>query len=108
MPEIFGLAGHPRLPAVVGIADEGWQITSRNEINRWQEPNRRAPGGGHGYDAREKSMHGLFIASGPRIRRGLRFKAFENIHLYHFMCAVLGIEPAKNDGDPAVTREMLR
>jgi predicted AlkP superfamily pyrophosphatase or phosphodiesterase len=108
LPEIYGLAGHPRLPAVVGIADDGWQITSRNEINRWQEPDRRAPGGAHGYDVRDKSMQGLFIASGPRIRHGLRFAAFENIHLYHFMCAVLGIEPAKNDGDPAVTRDMLR
>jgi hypothetical protein len=24
------------------------------------------------------------------------------------MCAVLGLTPAKNDGDPAVTRDMLR
>jgi hypothetical protein len=24
------------------------------------------------------------------------------------MCAVLGLVPAKNDGDPAVTRDMLR
>jgi len=26
----------------------------------------------------------------------------------NFMCAVLGIEPATNDGDPAVTRDMPR
>ena len=53
-------------------------------------------------------MQGLFIANGPRIRRGLKFKPFENIHVYEFMCAVLGLQPAKNDGDPAVTRDMLR
>ena len=53
-------------------------------------------------------MHGLFIANGPRIRRGLKFKPFENIHVYEFMCAVLGLQPAANDGDPAVTRDMLR
>ena len=28
IPAVYGLAGHPRLPAVVGIADEGWYITS--------------------------------------------------------------------------------
>ena len=65
------------------------------------------PAATHGYDARAQSMQGLFIASGPRIRRGLRFKPFENIHIYEFMCAVLGLQPAKNDGDPAVTRDML-
>ena len=53
-------------------------------------------------------MHGLFVASGPRIKSGLVVQSFENIHLYEFMCAVLGLQPAKNDGDPAVTRDMLR
>ncbi|OFW42069.1 MAG: hypothetical protein A3J29_04950 [Acidobacteria bacterium RIFCSPLOWO2_12_FULL_67_14b] len=108
IPAAYGLAGHPRLPSVYAIADEGWFITSRRELARWKEPGRHPPGGTHGYDARAKSMAGLFIASGPRIRRGLRVKPFENIHVYEFMCAVLGLEPAKNDGDPAVTRDLLR
>lgn len=108
IPSQYGLAGHPRLPAVIGIADEGWYITSRREIDRWGQPNRNAPGGTHGYDGRAKSMHGLFIASGPRLRRGVVVEPFENIHIYELMCAVLGLIPAKNDGDPAVTRDMLR
>ena len=84
-------------------------ITSKAERRRWGEPKfvaRRAAT--HGYDARAPSMQGLFIANGPRIRRGMRVKPFENIHVYEFMCAVLGLQPAKNDGDPAVTRDMLR
>lgn len=108
IPPEYGLAGHPRLPAIVGIATDGWTIASRRDVSRWEEPNRHSPGGTHGYDARAQSMQGLFIASGPRIRSGMRVKAFENIHLYDFMCAVLGLQPAKNDGDPAVTRDMLR
>ncbi len=108
IPAEYRLAGHPRLPAVVGIAKEGWYITSKRTVRRWGEPGRRAPGGEHGYAARAQSMQGLFIANGPRIRRGLKFKPFENIHVYEFMCAVLGLQPAKNDGDPAVTRDMLR
>ena len=67
-----------------------------------------APGGTHGYDARVKSMQGLFVASGPRFRSGLVVKPFENIHIYELMCAVLEVTPAKNDGDPAATRDMLR
>ena len=108
IPPEYGLAGHPRLPAIVGIAKDGWNIASKRDVGRWEEPNRHSPGGTHGYDARAPSMQGLFIASGPRIRSGVRVKAFENIHIYDFMCAVLGLQPAKNDGDPAVTRDMLR
>ena len=108
IPAVYGIAGHPRLPAVVGIADEGWYVASQREVDRWAQPGRKAPGGTHGYDARLKSMQGLFVASGPRIKIGMTVAAFENIHVYEFMCAVLGLTPAKNDGDPAVTRDMLR
>jgi predicted AlkP superfamily pyrophosphatase or phosphodiesterase len=107
IPAEYGLAGHPRVPAIFAIAKEGWFITSKREVVRWGEPDRHAPGGTHGYDPRLQSMHGLFIASGPRIKSGMRVKAFENIHIYDFMCAVLGLTPATNDGDPAVTRDML-
>lgn len=108
LPPEYGLGWHERLPAVIGIADDGWFITSTREMARWDEVGRNAPGGTHGYDAREKSMQGLFIASGPRFRTGLVVEAFENIHIYELLCAVLELTPAKNDGDPAVTRDMLR
>lgn len=108
IPAEYGLGWHPRLPAVIGIADEGWYITSRRETARWGQPGRHAPGGTHGYDARARSMQGLFIASGPRFKSGIVVKPFDNIHIYELMCAVLGVVPAKNDGDPAVTRDMLR
>ena len=107
IPAEYGLAGHPRLPAVVGIADEGWNITSAREVNRWDSHERRPPGGTHGYDARAKSMQGLFIAAGPRLKSGMVVPPFENIHIYDLMCALLGVTPAKNDGNPAVTRDML-
>jgi len=108
IPPEYGLAGHPRLPPVVGIADEGWYITSQREVDSWGQSDRRPPAGTHGYDGRARSMHGLFVASGPRIKSGLIVKPFENIHVYDFICAVMGLTPAKNDGDPAVTRDMLR
>lgn len=108
LPAKYDLAGHPRLPAVVGVAKEGWFITSKREVIRWAQPDRHAPGGAHGYDVAAQSMQGLFIAAGPRIKSGMTVKPFQNIHVYDFMCAVLGLQPAKNDGDPAVTRDMLR
>jgi predicted AlkP superfamily pyrophosphatase or phosphodiesterase len=108
VPERFGLAGHPRLPPVVGIADDGWLITSRRDMARWTNTAGGGPGGAHGYDPQLRSMHGLFIAAGPGIQRGLVVPPFENIHLYEFMCALLGIQPAPNDGDRSVTRPLLR
>lgn len=108
IPAAYGLAGHPRVAPIVGIADEGWYITSKTESGRWDRHERNSPAGTHGYDARLKSMQGLFIASGPRLQRGVIVKPFENIHLYNLMCAVIGIEPSTNDGDPAVVKDMLR
>jgi predicted AlkP superfamily pyrophosphatase or phosphodiesterase len=108
IPAEYGLANHPRVPPIFGVVKEGWQIASKRDVNRWDTHERQPPGGAHGYDASAKSMQGLFIANGPRIRFGLRFKPLDNLHVYEFMCAVLGVQPAKNDGDPTVTRDMLR
>jgi predicted AlkP superfamily pyrophosphatase or phosphodiesterase len=107
LPAKYGLAGHPRLPPVIGIADDGWAIMSRQDLERWKS-SRRVAGGAHGYDPQLRNMHGLFVAAGPRLQHGIRVPAFENIHVYELMCALLGIEPAKNDGDPDVTKDMLR
>jgi len=108
IPAVYGLANHPRVSPVVGIAAEGWSVTSNREIERWGEPGRRAPGGNHGYDARLKSMQGLFIAQGPRVRAGGLIEPFENIHVYNLMCAILGVQPAENDGDLRFTQGILR
>jgi predicted AlkP superfamily pyrophosphatase or phosphodiesterase len=108
IPAAYGVTGHPRLSPIVGIADEGWYITSRTETTRWDRHERNTPGGTHGYDARLKSMQGLFIGAGPRFRSGVVVKPFENIHLYNLMCAVMGITPSTNDGDPAVIKDLLR
>jgi predicted AlkP superfamily pyrophosphatase or phosphodiesterase len=108
LPARYGLAGHPRLPPIVGIAEEGWHITSARDVERWNTEGRQAPGGNHGYDPQLRSMHGLLIASGPRLRQGARVPAIENIHVYEFLCALLGIEPAPNDGAPAATRGMFK
>ena len=101
-PAVYGLAGHPRLPPIVGIADEGWYITSKTGLARWDEPDRHAPGGTHGYDARASRCRACSSPTVRAFRSGVVVKPFENIHSTNFMCAVMGIAPATNDGDPAV------
>jgi predicted AlkP superfamily pyrophosphatase or phosphodiesterase len=102
LPEVYRLRGHPRLPAVIGIADDGWHVATRAMLER------ESPAGAHGYDPKNRSMHGLFIATGPQFRQGLVVPAFENVHLYELLCRVLRLRPALNDGDPAVTAAFLR
>lgn len=52
-------------------------------------------------------MGAWFAAAGPRLRHGVVLPALENVHLYELFCAILGLEPAPNDGDPARTRTLL-
>jgi hypothetical protein len=99
LPARFGLAGHPRLATLVGLADEGWTITTRDRLAR-RDPD-RPWGGAHGYDPAYKSMHGVVVAAGSRLRDGWRAPSIENVHLYELMCRILGLAPAPNDGDPA-------
>jgi len=42
------------------------------------------------------------------IRQNLVVPEFQNVHVYDFLCAVLGVTPAKNDGDPEVTRKFFK
>jgi hypothetical protein len=64
-------------------------------------------GGAHGYDPVHRSMHGVFVAAGPALGRGLRVPAFESVDLYEFFCAVLGLTPAANDGHEEATRRFF-
>lgn len=106
LPARYGLAGHPRLAKIVALADEGWTVTTRDRLAR-RDPS-RPWGGAHGFDPAFKSMHGVLVASGPRLRPGLRPGPIENVHLYALMCDLLRITPAPHDGDAALIRAWLR
>jgi predicted AlkP superfamily pyrophosphatase or phosphodiesterase len=106
LPPDLHYSTNRRIAPIVAIADDGWQITTND---RFKETTvERRSGGEHGYDPKLPSMHGLFIAAGPRLKQGLVVPRFENIHIYELMCRILGVQPAKNDGDPAVTAGWMR
>lgn len=95
-----------RIPPIIGLAEDGWTITSHARLAATRATGRRL-NGDHGYDPKYKSMYGLFVAAGPRLRQGLVVPEFQNIHIYNFMCTILGLTPARNDGDPAVARRFF-
>ena len=108
-PVSWRFRNHPRVPPIVGVVDEGWQVMRRAGLDRQLTRGGRGPIGVHGYDpATAKSMHGIFVARGPAFKSGVTVPPFENVHIYDAMARVLGIRPAPNDGDPGVARSLLR
>ncbi len=104
LPARLHYRDNPRIPAIVGIPDDGWVVTTRERRRRRVEDGRVLQRGTHGYDPANRRMHAIFVAAGPGIRRGVVVQTLDNIQVYHFLCAALKLTPAANDGDPAVTR----
>jgi predicted AlkP superfamily pyrophosphatase or phosphodiesterase len=107
-PERWHYRDHPRIPPIVGVVDEGWQIALRSRIADVVAGRVRPAGGQHGYDPMVMSMRGIFVAAGPAFKRGVMVPALENVHIYNTLARILRLAPAKNDGDPAVARSLLR
>ncbi len=106
VPAALHFSSHPRIAPVLALADDGWAITTRARFGQLQRTG-DVPQGEHGYAPSNRSMHGLFIAAGPTLRRGLVVPAFDNIHVYELMCAILGLKAAKNDGRAEVTEKFF-
>ena len=64
--------------------------------------------GAHGYDNQSVSMRAIFIAHGRAFKKGKIVEPFENIHVYELMCKILGIRPAKNDGNLERVKSTIR
>ncbi len=104
IPKRYHYRAHPRIAPIIAVADEGWLITSRV---RAASAHRRERGS-HGYDPALPSMRALFVADGPAFRDGVVVAPFGNLHVYELLCAVLGLEPAANDGSLDSVRAVLR
>jgi predicted AlkP superfamily pyrophosphatase or phosphodiesterase len=99
VPPRLRYGSNPRVPAVVGIPDAGWLVTthlsaaSRLASGPWR-------GGAHGYDPRTREMHGVFIAVGPGLRlvlhgerpftRGLEELLGTGLSVHQVLAALLG------------------
>jgi predicted AlkP superfamily pyrophosphatase or phosphodiesterase len=105
-PEHWRLRDQPRVPPIIGVADESWVVLRRAEFADYWE---RSPNGGqHGYDPQVESMRGVFVAAGPAFKTGVSVPAFENVDVYNLLAKALGVRGASNDGDPALAESLLR
>ncbi len=103
-PAQFHYRANPRIPDIVLIADDHWNIESKAG---WPK---RAPTynlGSHGWDPATPNMGALFIASGPAFRRHVELPDVDNVDIYNLLCAALGIKPAANDGTQQLVHAAL-
>ncbi len=104
VPGRYDFRGHHRIPPIVILPDEGWSVTSRGYVERYPD---RPSGGAHGFDNALRSMHGVFLASGPSFRVGTT-APLASVDVYNVLAQALGITAAPNAGDPAVPARVLR
>ncbi len=105
LPQRFHYGQNSRVPAIIGIAEEGWTIGTHETFVSSPHYFR---GGNHGYDNQLLSMGATFITCGPAFESGLIIEPFQNIHLYSLMAEILKLQPAPNDGNVDSVRVMLR
>ncbi len=105
VPERLHYRASERIAPVVLSADPGWYITSRDFLRTKRLTFEK---GAHGFDPASANMGALFIASGPAFRHKVEIPDVENIQIYNLLCAVLGLQPAPNDGDQRLVQAALR
>ena len=101
-PERWHLDGNPRGGDAIVVADLGYVVV-KGATDRFLDT------GTHGWDPSYPEMHGIFLAAGPQVRRAGRIPAFDNVHVFPFLAALLGLEHVPpTDGDMRVLAPYLR
>ncbi|MFN6964774.1 MAG: ectonucleotide pyrophosphatase/phosphodiesterase [Pyrinomonadaceae bacterium] len=110
IPERLHYRDGRRVAPIVCSTEIGHIVTTRKRYEDFMkeidDPAR--PRGGHGHDNKYREMMATYVAHGPAFRRGMVAEPFPNVDVYNLMCRILGLKPAKNDGDIERVKVMLR
>ncbi|TYP93977.1 ectonucleotide pyrophosphatase/phosphodiesterase family member 5 [Fodinibius salinus] len=105
LPERYHLKNHRRVSDIVMVADLGYTILDEQYEQDFLQSLPRAT---HGYDNKQKSMQGIFIARGPAFKKSADVDAFQSIHIYELLNHVMNINPAPNDGSLDSVKVLLK
>jgi alkaline phosphatase D len=100
VPAYLNYGTNPREGDIIVVADSAWAVS----LNR---PDGDYTGGTHGYDIHNTDIHAIFYAAGPSFKKNYIHSSFQNIHIYPLLAHILGIIPAKSDGELQQVIEML-
>ncbi len=90
-----------RVPPIVCVADNGWEITRRDYTGGGYAA-------GHGFDPAHPDMHGIFLARGPRLKEGVVVPAFESVHVHALLTTLLDLDPPEVDARRDEIEGLLR
>ncbi len=103
---------HPRVGDLLLVAEPGFYFTSKTSTywKKTEAGESLSTWGTHGFDPGIcPEMYGIFYAKGPNIQAGKTIPAFENIHIYPLITALLRLpNPEIIDGKPEVLSPILR
>ena len=101
-PASWHLDGTTRAGELLVVADAGY-VVAKGAGDRVVDL------GNHGWDPKDPEMHGIFVAAGPQIANAGVIRAFENVHVYPFLAALLRLHGApRGDADASVLAPYLR
>jgi predicted AlkP superfamily pyrophosphatase or phosphodiesterase len=102
VPGRLNYGQNPRTLDLTVVADLHWSV-------HWnRNPRYVNSGGTHGYDPAYPEMHAVFYATGPSFKKNWLHPPIENVNLYVLMSRLLGLQPAENDGDFELVKDMLK
>ena len=94
----------PRIGDVVIVMEEHYMVS----IPRPNREDSSPAAGMHGWDPAVRSMHGIFVASGPGLKAARTIPSFVNVDVYPFVAEVLGLRlPAHLDGTRGRLHQLL-
>lgn len=107
LPERWHYGSHPRVPAIVCQAEDGWRISRRPPPGAdWRYPDHVT--GSHGYGTTSPAMRAVFVADGPSFADGATLPPFDNVDVYPLLMRLLGVPAQPNDGNPRTFDAVLR
>ena len=108
IPARFHYNKGKRIAPIICSPDEGWFLTSRDRYETQKKSDDfNMTRGAHGFDNQFQTMQATFIAHGAAFKKGFVAEPFENVEVYNIMCKILGLKPAKNDGNLERVNGML-
>lgn len=101
VPAYLHYGNNPRDGNIIVVADSAWSVLLK-------PPRKKTIGGTHGYDITDTDVHAIFYAAGPAFKKGYLQPSFRNVDIYPLLAHLLGIIPAKSDGDLGEITGMLK
>lgn len=110
IPARFNYQNSPRIAPIICLADEGWTVSNHKRYQDWEKDiiDITKPRGAHGYDNELPSMRAIFLATGPAFKKNYTAEPFKNVEVYNIMCKILGLNPAPNDGNFEMVKNLLK